>query len=1592
MTQQHAATRRYLSGRVVKESDWENKQNRNMKTLKRISAGALVCSTVLLTNINFTTKAQTTDDVSSVALNPIVANNPAALQLVTNLLAAPRPALSVPEVSRTNTSPAGTYWTLEGPSAPLPFNPYPDLTVYSIGTNQYLIDDRSVDYPALNEQMQELAALSGLTNGTIGSPIDTNGLWIQIPTNSLGTPGSFTVNVMNTVNGQSYSILTKSNLSLPSWTTVLTTNAVSSMTQVQVPRSSTNLFVWARENGYSFYVNMPPLGQYVEDGDSVTFGVDTGGNTNLTYQWLLNGVPIAGATNSTYTLDNVQNGDAGQYAVTVSDGTNSLTTSSAQLTTDSTNSFGYTQTGNYNLVPIIGSRQDYTFKSGKTYYIASQTTFYGKTTIEGGAVIKPDWYFGGSIQIIGTLDCKAEPYFPAILTSVDDDSVGEVLGFSSQDGPPFTAGNGIPYLDLTYAQSNSISNLRICFADWGVTTPVDSRKLDVWDCQFVQCNYGIVNLAAGTGAEDSLHNVLFAGCGAAVGASSNSVVIDGEQVTADVGGFCAANATPSRIALTNSIYWGDTLTASNLSTVNVAQNPDGTNFVSEGLGYYYLAANSSLHNAGTANISSRLQSELQHKTTYAPVPIAVNTTITGNLTLSPQAPRYTNGAPDLGYYYDALDYGVANLTVNGGNIIVLPNTAIAVRNDYISASSNYSFEGFFVREGSSFVSLGKPNKPNVFTAEKMVQEFPNTGFAAFRVNMGWWFGAVTFVTDSEPDDLSSRAAIYNFQFSKFYLPPNDYHFWSGYDEYWTYELSPDSSMYMTLQDCRICGGRINLGNPDQNTYGPSQVYAPGGLAWTDNSFENVSINLDPTYNEYGYGVNSDMQLLAYNNLFKGGAWLRMEPFPASAGNWTFKDNLFDKVNFLQDSSQPLVFDNNGYWPLLAREFLYSGTTAEMISTISGDGTHDVTLSNVPPYQAGPFGNFYLPDNTPLYGAGSRSPADAGLYQYTTRLDQTKEGDETGGHMVNIGLHYVAANGNQPKDSDGDGIPDYVEDVNGNGVVDSDETSPSLAQTTSGVLDSTNSVYDDIDLSGDGLVGRIKKALDMNPFDTTSPLTLTQVITGNEPGLITFRVPISYATVDYNSTNQLGTLNVLMDGSPLSVSYGPDTNGQCLVTWDATFSPPGSHILQVEFALNQPLTAGSTFDPTVITAIGKLISTTNPNTVQFNPFYCQYSDSEGALLYATTPTCPNANYSIELQTTNGAHIKTITGSTTNGEISEYWNLTDDGGHTITNDMVKAVFTVTLLDPSTNTETVILNRIADQYRPVDGDFTVAYCCDGSADDPNLHDCIELTVVDQLIGPCNASFCYDYPYNSTFNTWDALGTQQGNPGHLATQADSNALLTNLANVNIFQDNTKNFYFFGHGNQSSIGTMDPSTVHLKAHDVADMLDNDSFTYYSQGSSPGKRRFGQAYRLVFLDACCTAMWPEWAHAFGIYDRITTTNLSHFPDGVQAFVGWTGEKKTPNYKLDMENCYSVFWSAWQSGFPLDRCVWYASQNHPPPPVDFEDLSAYNLGPQYQFWSVPDMKKYGMTYQLGTAHVRIYGYAGITRTGYQPGYDNSVFYR
>jgi hypothetical protein len=75
-----------------------------------------------------------------------------------------------------------------------------------------------------------------------------------------------------------------------------------------------------------------PTNQTAVVGMTATFGVSAVGSSPLGYQWRFNGTNLAGATNATLTLTNVQLGQAGSYAVQVTNRYGSVLSSNAVLT------------------------------------------------------------------------------------------------------------------------------------------------------------------------------------------------------------------------------------------------------------------------------------------------------------------------------------------------------------------------------------------------------------------------------------------------------------------------------------------------------------------------------------------------------------------------------------------------------------------------------------------------------------------------------------------------------------------------------------------------------------------------------------------------------------------------------------------------------------------------------------------------------------------------------------------------------------------------------------------------------------------------------------------------------------------------------------------------------------------------------------------------------------------------------------------------------------------------------------------------------------------------------------------------------------
>ncbi len=214
----------------------------------------------------------------------------------------------------------------------------------------------------------------------------------------------------------------------------------------------------------------------------------------------------------------------------------------------------------------------------------------------------------------------------------------------------------------------------------------------------------------------------------------------------------------------------------------------------------------------------------------------------------------------------------------------------------------------------------------------------------------------------------------------------------------------------------------------------------------------------------------------------------------------------------------------------------------------------------------------------------------------------------------------------------------------------------------------------------GAYQRYQRSKILRPYlsGTNEDLFLKQVVTGEAPDMDTFEVPVKYDLLQHSEFLRLvvdprdeedvsGILNVFQDCKRA-------TNGNCLLAWNITFDPPGQHRLRASLFCPGPrMSKHWEF-------LGPTLPFNSSNIFQFDPFYAEFDDS-GAILYAKV-AMTNMAYSIEVTTPAGAHIKTITGSTSNGIIEAHWDLIDEHGNKYTNDFDSA-FHVVLPDGTTET---------------------------------------------------------------------------------------------------------------------------------------------------------------------------------------------------------------------------------------------------------------------------------------------------------------------
>ncbi len=120
----------------------------------------------------------------------------------------------------------GGYWSAARQMPPLPFNPFPELPVYDVGSNTFVYDDRKVDYPALRAQWSaeqaEREAAEGATGlrGPGGAAAmmmsGYSGLWLELEV----VDDYALLTLHNTEPGTNYQIFSSTDVAAPAnqWT------------------------------------------------------------------------------------------------------------------------------------------------------------------------------------------------------------------------------------------------------------------------------------------------------------------------------------------------------------------------------------------------------------------------------------------------------------------------------------------------------------------------------------------------------------------------------------------------------------------------------------------------------------------------------------------------------------------------------------------------------------------------------------------------------------------------------------------------------------------------------------------------------------------------------------------------------------------------------------------------------------------------------------------------------------------------------------------------------------------------------------------------------------------------------------------------------------------------------------------------------------------------------------------------------------------------------------------------------------------------------------------------------------------------------
>ena len=326
-------------------------------------------------------------------------------------------------------------------------------------------------------------------------------------------------------------------------------------------------------------------------------------------------------------------------------------------------------------------------------------------------------------------------------------------------------------------------------------------------------------------------------------------------------------------------------------------------------------------------------------------------------------------------------------TVYGGNTLTnatLNLYAGAVLGTFTPGSNTH---GLMLSGGASMVAEGTPRQPVRIVRYNLVQEQANTN----------WMSIYPGASVRIPTGPLTPAPAGSFRFTEWVVPGLEPLHFDG---------RTSNTTSIVFRDCQFTGGKIRSAGVQ--------------VAFTNCLFNRVDSHCD----EYPYYLTNRW----YNNTLYGG---RLGFYNTVCGPWEIFNNLFYNTTDLTTDCGGLQQGWNAYLP--------------GASIINYTDTNNGIVTNIV-FQTGPLGDFYLTNTSPLINRGKTNANLYGLSWHTITKDQRLETNST----IDIGFHYIGLASTNwdapPLDRDGDGLADYQEDANGNGVQDVGETSVTRADS------------------------------------------------------------------------------------------------------------------------------------------------------------------------------------------------------------------------------------------------------------------------------------------------------------------------------------------------------------------------------------------------------------------------------------------------------------------------------------------------------------------------------------------------------------------